>query len=160
MKLIEKIKDNTLVFPINSEGKSTTMQELLNHLLSEGYLTATTKLFSFMNNQDKMIGSAVGRGVAFHHSSSVEIDEMIAVLGITKFGIDYQSPDRQKVHFVLLILDPTNEPNTHRKFIHRFQKFINECDMKTKILDCKSKDEVLELINNWEEKYLLNESIE
>ncbi len=60
MKLIDKIKDNTLIFPINSIDKSTTMQKLLNHILDEGYLTATKKLFSSIDDQDKMIGSAVG----------------------------------------------------------------------------------------------------
>ena len=159
MKLIEKIKSDTLIFPLESKEKSTTMHELLNHLLSEGYLTATTKLFSFIENHDQMIGSAVGRGIAFHHSSSVEVDEMTTVLGISKIGIDYKSPDRQKVHFILLILDSVSEPNLHRKFIHRFQKFINDNDIKTKILDYELKEEVLTLINDWENRYLLNENI-
>ena len=104
MKLIDKIKNNTLIFPLQSEEKSTTIHELLNHLLLEGYLTETTKLFSFIENDDKTIGSAVGRGIAFHHSSSVEVNELTAVLGISKTGVDYQSPDRQRVHFILLIL--------------------------------------------------------
>jgi len=159
MKLIDKIKDNTLIFPINSVDKSTTMQELLNHILDQGYLTATTKLFSSINNQDKTIGSAVGRGVAFHHSSSKEVDEMIAVLGVSQKGIDYKSPDMQRVHFILLLLDPMNEPNLHRKFIHRFKKFINEGDIKTKILDCDSRNEILDLINVWENEYLLDKNI-
>ena len=159
MKLIDKIKDNTLIFPINTVDKSTTMQELLNHILDEGYLTATKKLFSSINNQDKMIGSAVGRGVAFHHSSSKEVDELIAVLGVSPKGIDYESPDMQRVHFVLLLLDPMSEPNLHRKFIHRFQKFINEGDIKTKILDSNSKKEILDLINEWENEYLLDGNV-
>ena len=158
MKLVDKIKDNTLIFPINSVEKSTTIQELLNHILDRGYLTAITKLFSSINNQDKTLGSAVGRGVAFHHSSSKEVDEMIAVLGVSQKGIDYKSPDMQRVHFVLLLLGPMNEPNLHRKFIHRFQKFINEGDMKTKILDCDSKNEILDLIHTWENEYLLDET--
>ena len=44
MKLVDKIKNDTLIFPLQSEEKSTTIHELLNHLLSEGYLTLTTKL--------------------------------------------------------------------------------------------------------------------
>ena len=52
-----------------------------------------------------------------------------------------------------------NEPNLHRKFIHRFQKFINEGDIKTKILDSNSKKEVLDLINEWEREYLLDGNV-
>ena len=102
---------------------------------------------------------AVGRGIAFHHSSSIEVDEMIAVLGISNIGIDYQSPDQQKVHFILLILDPVNEPTLHRKLIHRFQKFINSCNIKTQLLECSSAEQIVQLMYDWEENYLLSEEI-
>jgi PTS system nitrogen regulatory IIA component len=159
MKLIDKIKKNTIILPFDSYNQKISIQKLLNHLLSEGYLTSTAKLFSSLENQDETIGSAVGRGIAYHHSISGEITEMVAILGISKSGIDYKSPDKQKVHFTLLILDSINEPNYHRKFIKRFQKFINDFNMKTKILDCESNDEVFKMIEDWENKYLLNESI-
>ena len=51
---------------------------------------------------DKLMNPAVGRVAAYHYSSSVEIKESIAVFGISKNGIDYDSPDSQKVHFILL----------------------------------------------------------
>ena len=159
MKLKDKIKYNTIIYPIQSNDKSTTIQELLNKLLQENFLTATTKLFSFIEDHDKIMNPAVGRGIAFHHSSSVEVDEMIAVLGISNSGVDYQSPDQQKVHFILLILDPINEPTLHRKFIHRFQKFINDYNIKTQLLECSSIEQIVKLIHNWEEKYLLSEEI-
>jgi len=56
-------------------------------------------------------------------------------------------------------LDPVNEPTVHRKFIHRFQKFINDYNMKTQLLECNSKEQIAQLMYSWEEKYLLNEEI-
>ena len=38
-------------------------------------------------------------------------------------------------------------------------KFLASPKPKTKILDCELKDEVLTLINDWENRYLLNENI-
>ena len=159
MKLQDKIKDNTIIYPIQSNDKATTIQELLNKLLEQQFLTATTKLFTFIKDHDKIMNPAVGRGIAFHHSSSIEVDEMIAVLGISNIGIDYQSPDQQKVHFILLILDTVDNPLLHRKLIKRFQKFINSINIKTKLLECKSNTEVLNLITNWETDYLSKENI-
>jgi len=159
MKLQDKIKNNTIIYPIQSNDKATTIQELLNKLLEQQFLTATTKLFTFIKDHDKIMNPAVGRGIAFHHSSSIEVDEMIAVLGISNIGIDYQSPDQQKVHFILLILDPVNEPTLHRKLIHRFQKFINSCNIKTQLLECSSSEQIVQLMYDWEKKYLLSEEI-
>tara|TARA_Y100000590_G_scaffold460949_1_gene621438 strand:+ start:1929 stop:2408 length:480 start_codon:yes stop_codon:yes gene_type:complete len=159
MKLKDKINNNNIIYPIESNDKATTIQELLNKLLDQQFLTATTKLFTFIKDHDKIMNPAVGRGIAFHHSSSIEVDDMVAVLGISNKGLDYGSPDQQKVHFILLILDPVNEPTLHRKFIHRFQKFINDCNIKTKLLECSSSEQIVNLIYDWEEKYLLSEEI-
>lgn len=159
MKLTDKITKHAIISPFDSEDQKASIQKLLNHLLSEGSLTSTKKLFSSIDIQDEMVGSAVGRGIAFHHSTSIEINEMVAVLGVSNNGIDYGSPDKQKVHFILLILDSINEPTNHRKFIKRFQKFINDFNMKTEILECKDKDEIFSKMEDWEQRYLLNENI-
>ena len=47
----------------------------------------------------------------------------------------------------------------HRKIITRFQHFINEHDMKSKILSTDSSNDIMEMIVNWEEEYLFNEKI-
>ena len=102
---------------------------------------------------------AIGRGIAFHYSSSVEVKDLTAILGVSVEGIDYESPDQQKVHFILLILDTVDNPLLHRKLISRFQKFINSVNMKTKILECKTSTDIFNLINDWENIYLSKESI-
>ena len=87
----------------------------------------------------------------------MEIEEQLAVLGISHQGIDYNSPDGQKVHFILLILDTEKESDLHRKLITRFQHFINSSNLKSQIFDCNKVEDILDIINNWEKKYLLNE---
>lgn len=159
MNLIDKLNKNTIISPLISTDKSDAVQVLLNQLLNQKILTATVKLFTFINEHEKIMNPAIGRGVAFHYSRSIEVKELTAILGISINGIDYKSPDQQKVHFILLILDTVDNPVLHRKFISRFQKFINSVNMKTKILECKSNSEVLNLITNWENKYLSKESI-
>ena len=159
MNLIDKLNRDTIIFPLSSVDKSDAVQVLLNQLLNQKILTATTKLFTFINEHEKIMNPAIGRGIAFHYSSSVEVEELTAILGISINGIDYKSPDQQKVHFILLILDTIDNPVLHRKFINRFQKFINSVNIKTEILDCKSNIEVLNLITNWENEYLSKESI-
>ena len=159
MNLIDKLNKNTIISPLIGTNKSEAVQVLLNQLLNQKILTETVKLFAFINEHEKIMNPAIGRGIAFHYSSSIEVKELTAILGISINGIDYESPDQQKVHFILLILDTVDNPVLHRKLITRFQKFINSVNMKTKILECKSNSEVLNLITTWENKYLSKESI-
>ena len=157
MKLSNRLKKQNIIFPLKSNGRSEAIQEMLDRLLELNYLTATVKLHSFIDNKNKLINSAVGRGISYHYSTSIEIENQLAVLGISSEGIDYESPDGQKVHFILLILDTEKEKNLHRKLVNRFQHFISESNFRMKIIDCVSVDEVAKLISAWEEEYLLNE---
>jgi len=157
MKLSDKLKSENIIFPLHSKDRSSAIKEMLNRLLELNYLTATVKLYSFIDHKDKLINSAVGRGTAYHHSTSIEINEQLAVLGFSPEGIDYDSPDGQKVHFILLILDTNDESTLHRKLINRFQHFINDYNYRTKVIDCESINNLASLINDWENEYLLNE---
>jgi len=157
MKLSNRLKKQNIIFPLKSNGRSEAIQEMLDRLLELNYLTATVKLHSFIDNKNKLINSAVGRGISYHYSTSIEIENQLAILGISSEGIDYESPDGQKVHFILLILDTEKEKNLHRKLVNRFQHFISESNFRMKIIDCVSVDEVAKLISAWEEEYLLNE---
>ena len=159
MKLTDTLTEQTIILPLSASTKLDSVKELLNRLLNEKYLTATTKLFSLIDEHDKLLNSAVGKATAIHYSSSVEINNPVSVFGVSKKGIDYNSPDSQKVHFIFLILDSVNNPVEHRKIITRFQHFINEHDMKSKILSSDSSNDIMEMIVNWEEEYLFNEKV-
>ena len=157
MKLSNKLKQQNIIFPLQSKDRSSAIQEMLDRLLELNYLSATVKLHSFIDEKDKLINSAVGRGTAYHYSTSIEINEQLAVFGFSPSGINYNSPDGQGVHFILLILDTKEESDLHRKLITRFQHFINDLDYRGKVIDSQSRDELFNLIFSWEEQYLLNE---
>ena len=159
MKLSTKLKTKNIIPTLKSEDKSSVIQELLGRLLDLNYLTATIKLHSFIDGADKLMNAAVGRGVAYHYSTSIEIDEQLAVLGISQKGIQYNAPDGQKVHFILLILDTKDQSTSHRKLITRFQHFIHETNLRDQIIESNSAEDIVKVIIDWEEEHLLNEEI-
>ena len=159
MKLTDALICETIVHSLNSESKSSVIKELLHCLQKNEFLTTTTQLFSFIDDHDKLLNPAVGRGIAYHYASSIEVNSPIAAFGISQNGLDYNSPDGQKVHYIFLILDSVNEPIQHRKLITRFQLFINDIDIKSKILSSTSSQDIIDVIKKWEENYFLNESL-
>ena len=90
MKLSNRLKKQNIIFPLKSNGRSEAIQEMLDRLLELNYLTATVKLHSFIDNKNKLINSAVGRGISYHYSTSIEIENQLAFLWISSDGIDYE----------------------------------------------------------------------
>ena len=105
MKLLDKINSQTIILPLKSTCKNDVIHELLDYFYKLNYLTSTVKLFSYLDTQDKEFNSASGRCVAYHYHTSIEVNETLVVLGISKGGIDYQASDGLLCHFILLILE-------------------------------------------------------
>tara|TARA_Y100000590_G_C15716167_1_gene1011966 strand:+ start:868 stop:1350 length:483 start_codon:yes stop_codon:yes gene_type:complete len=150
MKISDKINSKTVVLPLQSNCKYDTLQELLNHCKSLDYLTSTVKLISSLDEKEKKMSSASGRGVAYHYNTSIEVDDMIAVLGISKKGINYDAADGMLCNFILLILEPESKEQQHRQFINYFQDMINDISIKEQLLDADTKSEIEQIIINWE----------
>ncbi len=150
MKLSEKINKKTIIYPLGASSKEDALHELLDYFQSLDYLTATTKLFSYLSSKDKIFNSVSSRGVAYHYHTSIEVNDTLAVLGISKEGIDYNATDGLFCHFILLILEPMNSPNSHRKLINLFQELIKNPTIKSNLLELDSSNEVEKIITDWE----------
>lgn len=159
MKLSDKINTKTTISSLKSTCKTDVIHELLDHITNLNYLTSSLKLFSYLDDNKKNINTASGRGIAYHYHTSIEVDTVVVVLGISKEGIDYGASDGLPCHFILLILEPINEPNKHRIFISLFQNLIKNSNIKSKILGVNSSLEIEKIIQDWEKNDYNNDCL-
>jgi len=159
MNLRDKLKEETIILPIQSTTQSEAIQELLVHLQNNKILSATIKLFSYIDNNERTSPCAAGRGVAYPHSTSIEIDKLTCVLGFSKDGIDFNSPDKQLCHIILLTLSPDEDPCEHRKFISRFRTMIDNPKVRSQLFDANQPDEVINIIQKWEDDDALTDDL-
>ena len=113
-------------------------------------LSGTIKLFTNINEQEKLFTSSTGRGVAYPHSTSMEIKDLKCVLGVSKQGIDFNSPDGQLCHLILLTLSLKNKPCEHRKFITHFRTIFNDYNVRSCFLDATESNDVINIVQKWE----------
>ena len=151
MNLLDKLKEDTILFPLQSSTHLEVIRELLDHLQKLEVLSATSKLLSNITNKEEMLPAAAGRGIAYPHSISMEVDELVCILGISKNGIDFNSPDGQLCHLILMTLSPNEDPSEHRKFITRFRTMCNNPDIRFNILDAPQNNNIIDIIQKWEE---------
>ena len=90
MKLYDILNVNTIVAPIEADGRDSSIQELLNKLVDNGTLIASSKLLEYIENIENHQSTAAGKGVAYPHSMSIEVDNLEAILGISINGILYK----------------------------------------------------------------------
>jgi len=152
MNLRDKLKEDTILFPIHASTMEDAIQEQLDHLKNLDILTGTDILFSIIKDHEENLPSAAGRGIVYPHATSKEVNELVCVLGISIPGVDFNSSDGQLCHLILLTLSPENEPDAHRKFITRFQTMFDNPDVRSKLLDAVEIVDVIEIVDKWEEE--------
>ncbi len=151
MNLRDKLKETAILLPMQAATQSEAIEELLVHLQSLDLLSTTHKLHAAMIEKEETLPSAAGRGIAYPHSTSSEINDMVCVLGISKKGLEFNSPDGQLCHLILLTLSPEEDPCEHRKFITRFRIMFDNPEVRFGLLEAKDCGEILDIIQNWEE---------
>ena len=152
MLITDKINKDTIVVPLHGSNRSEAIQELLDTLVGKQYLTASIKLFSFIDAQESEHCSTTGRGIAFPHSISKEIEELVCILGISKNGIMYDENDVHPCHIILLSLSSINNIEAHRKFISKFRLLLS--NLRDKIINSTSAMDVEKEIKNWEKQQI------
>ena len=160
MNLSDLLNERTICCPLVSNNRNDAIQELLNCLQNLGYLSSTTKLYSYIEELEDDHSTAAGKGVAYPHSTSIEVDDLLCVLGISKSGIDFNSPDNQLCHIILLSISSDSEPDKHRKFITLFNSMISDSNIRTQFLDSVNSNEGTNIIARWEQEQLLADDLE
>ena len=150
MNLRDKLKESTILLPIQASTQSEAIQELLVHLQSLDKLSATSKLYAAITEKEETLSSAAGRGIAYPHFVSMEIKELVCVLGISKEGLEFNAPDGQLCHLILLTLSPKLDPCEHRKFITRFRIMFENPEVRFGLLEANDHNEIVSIIQNWE----------
>ena len=144
--------ENRILLPIHAATQSEAIQELLVQLQTLGILTATSKLHSAITEKEETLPSAAGRGIAYPHFTSMEVDELVCVLGISKEGLEFNAPDGQLCHLILLTLSPNEDPCEHRKFITRFRIMFDNPEIRFRLLEANEHNEIMNIIQNWEDE--------
>ena len=79
MKLSSTITDKSILFDLDAENKTSAIKELLNHCINLDILSSAIKLNVYLNEKEKNFNSAVGRGIAYHYNTSVEVNNIVAI---------------------------------------------------------------------------------
>ena len=150
MKLWDKLIEETILVPMRSASQEVAIHELLTHLQYLNLLSATTQLCTTIKEQEKVCSSSAGRGIAYPNATSIEINELTCVLGISRKGIAFNSPDGHDCHLILLTLSSADDPKGHRKFITRFRSMVQNPIIRSSLLSSEDSSAIIKIISQWE----------
>lgn len=134
---------------IDVDIKATSLPDVVDSLL--GRIAAKRVPFDSKSVQNAVLeretlaSTAIGNGFAVPHARTDEVDELVIGVGISRQGIDLESPDHQPTSIFVLILMPMSAPTHYLQTLSAVARFAQMPDMLRSLMEAEDGNDVVEL---------------
>ena len=146
MKLADFIESKALVPQLKGTERKEVVEELVDALVEAGSLDASIRddVIKLISEREKHGSTGFGKGVAVPHAKHKKIKKMVATIGVSATGVDFNALDRNPVYSVVLLLSPDDAPDAHLQAMENifrnlqkdmFRKFLRQAATVKEIQD-------------------------
>jgi mannitol/fructose-specific phosphotransferase system IIA component (Ntr-type) len=150
MKLVKLLSAEQIIAEMESAVHWQAITELVDRLVTCGLLASGVReaTLEALKERERLVSTGIGGGVAIPHAFSDEVEEVVAVLGRSRAGIDFEAVDRAPVHVIVLFVVPRKNYQLHLRTLAAIAKMFNGQDITRRILDATDCDEILAILDS------------
>jgi len=147
MKLSTLLNADQILLDLEAVEHWSSIVELVGQLVKIGKLPADqeAEILEAFKTREEQVSTGIGLGVAIPHAFSDHLDEVIAVFGRSKGGIDFQALDDAPVHFVILFIVPRKEYHLHLQTLAAIAKMFTNREIIRQLGEASDLEEVLKI---------------
>ncbi|MFG0275517.1 MAG: PTS sugar transporter subunit IIA [Phycisphaerales bacterium] len=149
MKLRHIVPDSAIIPALQSSDRDEVVSELVDALVSAGAAAEALRdeLVKRVLERESRGSTGFGRGVAVPHVKHDDITEIVAAVGLSDPGVDFNSLDKQPVHSVFLLLSPAQKPEEHLQAMEIIFKNLSQDTFRRFLRQASSVEEVQQLLD-------------
>ena len=152
MKISEILDKQAVKIGLTSTTKEETLRELVGVLAKVEDIGDPKGIIKALIERESLGSTGIGQGIAIPHGKTDKVTRLIAVLGISKFGVDFDALDGEPVYIFFLLVAPKATAGPHLKALAQISRLLRDAYFCELIRKCQTPEEVYNLIKNEEEK--------
>ncbi len=152
MKITDILKQDTIILALKGRTKDEVLNELVNKLDEANRLNNKGAFKKAILERESQFSTGVGDGVAIPHAKTDAVKIPSLAFGYSREGIEYDALDGKKAHIFFMIAGKDGANNEHLETLSRLSVMLMNEDFRNKINNIKSKQELLRIIDEQEEK--------
>jgi fructose-specific phosphotransferase system IIA component len=147
VNISDLLLEDTILLALKSNNKMGVINELVSLLEQGNRINNTKKFTKALLEREKLSTTGIGDGIAIPHAKHKSVVKPALAFGISKEGIDYESLDGKPAHIFFMIAVPEKGNDLHLEALSKLARMLIHEDFREGLLNAKSKEEVLALIN-------------
>lgn len=150
MKLAKLLSADQILLDMKAEDPWSAIIELVDHLVAIDRLPWNERdlLLAALKTREDVVSTGIGCGMAIPHAFSDDIDEVVAVFGCSRVGLDFAALDHALVHFIILFIVPRQHYYLHLRTLAAIAKMFTNREIRRQLAAAQSRDEILAIFDS------------
>jgi mannitol/fructose-specific phosphotransferase system IIA component (Ntr-type) len=148
MKLCDFVVQDAIVSQIKSSERDDVIRELVDALVNAGAASKTMRdeLVKMIIDREKHGSTGFGKGVAVPHVKHEKIKKMVATIGVSQAGVDFNALDKAPVYSVVLLLSPKDRPDEHLQAMENIFSNLQKDMFRRFLRQSTTQEQIVELL--------------
>lgn len=146
MNLKKALSKETICLTLKGTDKNSVIEEMVDLLVTSGKIRDRKAALKAILERERKMSTGMQNGIAIPHGKSDAVEGLVAALGISKEGIEFDSLDGKPAHLFVATLSPVNRTGPHIQFLAEISRLLNNKEARDRVLNAGSEEEVLQII--------------
>lgn len=148
-----KIKDflclDAVTSDLKAKNKEEVIEELVSLLVGSGSIEKKfkSKVVEVIMAREALGSTAIGQGIAIPHGKSDSVSQLVAGLGISKKGVNFDSLDGEPAHIFFILIAPQDSAGPHLKALARVSRLLKDKYFRESLKSAKDHKDIIELVS-------------
>ena len=138
---------------IRGKTKPEVLRELSEALVAAVPGLDRAELYAMLVEREKLGSTAMGDGIAIPHARIESLDRVLAVFGLSRGGVDFDSLDGQPTHLFFLLVAPGREGSAHLLLLARLSRLLGIDAFRARLREVGTTDELFRAIEEEESRH-------
>lgn len=147
MRITEFLKPEAVIPELSSGNKADVLKELASALARAAPQVSAEKLWSVLDEREKIGSTGMEKGVAIPHGRLPELAGLVACFGVSRAGVEFDARDGRPSQFFFALVAPENSAGVHLKALSKISRLFRSDSLREALLAAKTTDEIYALIS-------------
>lgn len=150
MRLRDLLGEAAVKIGLESVDKEECFEEMVDVLVQAGRIVDRAATLRAIQDREDLATTGIGEGVAVPHGKHESIPKLIAAMGTSRDGIEFDSVDGKPVHLVVLLLASHNNPGPHILALAEISRLVRTPGFFRKAIEANTPAELLDILDSEE----------
>ena len=153
MLITELLNKKAIKLDLQETEKESVLEELVGALARVRSLSDEKGILKSLIDRENLGSTGIGQGIAIPHGKTDKVNELMAFLGISHKGVNFEALDGEPVYIFFLLIAPKESAGPHLKALARISRLLRDSHLCQLILRSKTAEEVYQIIATEEKKH-------